>query len=1188
MHRCIVQGGGAIAAVRIEGVFMKFSRRATTVALLTIAGLGGVVGLDGHLTVAGAQTPEQKAEPKSEPKSEQASPPAFASRSVKDIMRAACDYQLEAQAKTRPNNGWIRATFYTGVLATYRVTGDEKYKNAAVKWSEAGAWSPVRRDPRHADNQACIQVYTELYQMDKDPAHIAPAKEAYDAMIAAPLEGRKQWWWCDALFMAPPALARLASVTGDTRYLTFLNNQYWDSKDFLFDKEEHLFYRDKNYFKSRTPNGKKVFWSRGNGWVIAGLARILDYLPASDPRHADYVALYKEMAKRLAGLQGADGLWRSSLVDPEQFPMPETSGTAFYTFALAWGINQGLLDEATYLPVVKKGWAGLVSQLDKDGKLGHVQRVAGAPGLSRAEDTHEYAAGALLLAGEQVLRLKNFNNGLPSLTTSAGYRFDFGSAPQTGYTPVGTTTAYDANLGYGWTQTDGIAARDRGGNGDALHRDFLFSKEARTFRIGKLTPGRYRLTIVSGDLQYGDHQTKVSVGGKALETLTADAAEFATLTATVEAAGETLDISFQAPENTWVVNALSLEPTTETATASRISRISLPRPAPVNTWGPIAEWPDPITPYVARFRGQPKTAKLKATGRKREDYLKLIASEVDFWKKKQNADGAIVDPYRKQEFQYSTPAFAHAAAALVVYANRKDLLEPAAEAMDWASRTLSERKAASAHEDFYAPMLAHTLPLLKPLVAPERAARWEADIRKFDPYKTYRVQPGANNWNLVALTGEAFFQQDGLRSPKSDFVTVSLAAQGKHFASPWGLYLEGPMAYDHFPRLWAADMVAHHYRGAYRAPLTESLRRASLVSLFLQSPWGELPAGGRSAHHQWNEAEQCVTYEIYAEKAKSDGDIALAGIFKRAAHLSLDSMRRWVRPSGEMQIVKNWVDPKEFHAYESYSAHSQYNLLPMSMLAIAYEHAETTEDIPEQAAPSEKGGFVLVIDELHKVVANAGGTYIELDTAGDHHYDATGLIRVQDRSVSPQLGPSDSILAHASYRVPAQSPVTQTTGVGVSWQNEKGEWVRLGEMDKANLKSTTVSDITQTPERVSFRVRYEGNLGGATFIEERYVVTPGRVELTTDVGGYTGPLRYVWPVLSDDGKRKSDISVKDKTVMVTQDRGKTAQTFQALGASAVEVETPAYPNHNGWARLGVAEYPAGGTRPITLIIAPKK
>jgi hypothetical protein len=605
--------------------------------------------------------------------------------------------------------------------------------------------------------------------------------------------------------------------------------------------------------------------------------------------------------------------------------------------------------------------------------------------------------------------------------------------------------------------------------------------------------------------------------------------------------------------------------------------------APVNA----GDGADPRGALLARFR---RDAAVRPTfspsGLRRRDYLKLIGSEVDFWKRHQDANGAIIDPYRQAEFQYATPAFTHAAALLVADGGRLDLREPAAKAMDWATRCLSQRKAASAHEDFYAPMLGHALTLLRPYVDPGRVARWENDIRRFDPGRTYRSPAGRGNWNVVALSGEARFQRMGLRPTPSPFLDQSLAGQTRQFTLPYGLYLEGAMAYDHFPRVWAGDMIADGFNGPNAAALRDRLSRAAVASLFMQSPWGELPAGGRSAQHQWNEASECVTFEIYAAEAKARGDIRLAGVYKRAARLALGSMRRWVRPTGEMQIAKNWVDPAKGHAYESYSSHSQYNLLAMSMLAIAAEHAAKTEQVAEQATPADVGGFVLHVPQLHKVFANAGGTYVEIETKADPAYDATGLIRVHARGVSPQLGPSDSVPASPKYSTSREAAAPpQATGVGISWSDGRGGWHRLGEVSRRDGVETRVKVVQESPGRVAFDVAYEGDMAGVSRVIEHYVLTPGRVELTTELPGYAGPLRYVWPVLADNGAKKSDIRTAGATVTVSQDGGQTAQTFTAVGASGVRVESDLYPNHNGWARLGVAEFPAGRGK-ATLVIAP--
>ena len=618
--------------------------------------------------------------------------------------------------------------------------------------------------------------------------------------------------------------------------------------------------------------------------------------------------------------------------------------------------------------------------------------------------------------------------------------------------------------------------------------------------------------------------------------------------------------------------------------------VTRPQPHAVTTsqpardaWPDVNALPDRIAPYVKQFRERVARTRrdLDETRLKRADYLKLIAGNVDFFKSHQDERGAIIDPYRKAEFQYATPCFAYAAATLVAHARRDDLLEPAAKAFDWASSQLAKSEGATNHDDFYAPPLARAYPLLKDRVTPARAKKWADDLGGFDPYKVYKYRPGANNWNVVAMSGEFLFHKLGLRK-EITFVEDSVRAQGRHFNSPWGLYTEGPMAYDHFPRLWAADLIASGYSGPRAAELTEVLRRAALASLFMQSPTGELPTGGRSAHHQWNEAQQCVTYEIFAARALAEDDLRLAGVFKRAARLALGSMFRWQRPSGEMWIVKNRADPKEQHGYESYSSHSQYNLLAVAMLAIAHDHARSSEDVPEQITPAEVGGFVLHIDGVfHKVFASAGGMYIELDVAADPSHNPTGLLRVHKKSFDPQLGPSEGLITKGE--VYPDVPRT-TAAIGAAWKDENGNWKRLAEFAGPNISKASVADVQAEPDRVRFSVIYEGSFSGPQSAAERYVITPEQVELTIELPGYDGPTRIMFPVLDDLGDgAKTAIATRDKRVSVTL-TGHT-QTFTAPGAASVTVEPDRYPFRNGWARLGVAEFHAG--TPAQLVIRPE-
>ena len=190
------------------------------------------------------------------------------------------------------------------------------------------------------------------------------------------------WWWCDALFMAPPAFVKLGAALKDQSYFTLTDSLYKETYNLLYCREDHLFYRDNSYFAKREKNGHKIFWSRGNGWVMGGLALVLSELPKNYKKRPFYEQLFKEMAKKIASIQQNDGLWRASLLDPDSYPGGEASGSGFYTYSLAWGINNGLLNKSEYLPVVKKGWLGLCSLVQSDGRVGWVQQIGADPQLN--------------------------------------------------------------------------------------------------------------------------------------------------------------------------------------------------------------------------------------------------------------------------------------------------------------------------------------------------------------------------------------------------------------------------------------------------------------------------------------------------------------------------------------------------------------------------------------------------------------------------------------------------------------------------------------------------------------------------------------------------------------------------------------------------------------------------------------
>jgi len=330
--------------------------------------------------------------------------PALKPKAIRKAMRKVADWQL-ATAEDKFNLDWTYAALYDGLLAASRTTGDPRYHDAVLHFAQRQHW---QLGPRfsHADDEAVAQSYLELYFEDPKPERIAAFKAEVDKLLARPDDPAKDlWWWCDALFMAPPAFARLYKATGDVRYLDYMDREWWITSGHLYDPEAHLFWRDASYFHRREKNGAKLFWSRGNGWVLAGLARVIPFLPPDYPTRGKYIAQFQAMAKEIASIQGKDGLWRSGLLDPADYKYPEISGSAFFTYALAWGINAGLLDRKEYEPVVARAWKGMLHHVYADGRLGSIQKIGAAPGEISPGGSYVYGVGAFLLAGSELDRI---------------------------------------------------------------------------------------------------------------------------------------------------------------------------------------------------------------------------------------------------------------------------------------------------------------------------------------------------------------------------------------------------------------------------------------------------------------------------------------------------------------------------------------------------------------------------------------------------------------------------------------------------------------------------------------------------------------------------------------------------------------------------------------------------------------
>ncbi|MGK9370087.1 glycoside hydrolase family 88 protein [Melioribacter sp. Ez-97] len=336
---------------------------------------------------------------------------------IKNLMRQAADWQLANPIKESKLD-WHYGAFYIGLEALYETVEEDRYLNEMINVGQKNKWRLLNHI-FNADRLTIADVYVWLYEREKNPEMIDIAKWVMDIHKVRTVKAdprydknnyRFEWWtWCDALFMAPPSFARMYRVTGDSGYLKYAIDHWWITSDYLYSKEDSLFYRDDRFFDKKSENGEKIFWCRGNGWVIAGLARMLNIIPKDDPSRPKFENQFKEMAHKLLSLQREHGLWTASLYDPEQLPMGESSGSAFYTYALAWGINNGLLDKAVFEPAVKKAWKALCANVNEWGRLGYVQQVAGDPYPFYENQWQVYATGAFLLCGKEMITLLNNN-----------------------------------------------------------------------------------------------------------------------------------------------------------------------------------------------------------------------------------------------------------------------------------------------------------------------------------------------------------------------------------------------------------------------------------------------------------------------------------------------------------------------------------------------------------------------------------------------------------------------------------------------------------------------------------------------------------------------------------------------------------------------------------------------------------
>ncbi|MFD2744670.1 MULTISPECIES: glycoside hydrolase family 88/105 protein [Sphingobacterium] len=329
------------------------------------------------------------------------------------------------QQNNKPQNWafWDEAAYHTGNMAAYEVTKDATFLDYSLLWAKSNDWKGAKSDDRadwkysygesddyvlFGDWQICFQTYIDLYQLQPDENRIRRAQEVMEYQMSTP--ENDYWWWADGLYMVMPVMTKLYQVTNNPLYLEKLNTYFRYADSLMFDEEAHLYYRDGKYLypKHKSANGKRDFWARGDGWVLAGLAKVLHDLPKDYQHRPFFEQRFQQLAAAVAAAQQPEGYWTRSLLDPAHAPGPETSGTAFFTYGLLWGMNNGYLNESEYLPVIDRSWRYLQEvAVQADGSVGYVQPIGekAIPGqVVDQNSTTNFGVGAYLLAASELYK----------------------------------------------------------------------------------------------------------------------------------------------------------------------------------------------------------------------------------------------------------------------------------------------------------------------------------------------------------------------------------------------------------------------------------------------------------------------------------------------------------------------------------------------------------------------------------------------------------------------------------------------------------------------------------------------------------------------------------------------------------------------------------------------------------------
>jgi len=344
---------------------------------------------------------------------------------VLNVARNANDYFMAKYKDTteptnvkriRPSSLWTRAVYYEGLMALYGIDKQQRYIDYTDTWANFHQWTPRNGiKTRDADDQCCGQTYLERFVMTGDSTMLRPIRENLQGQMAETKIG--YWTWIDAIQMAMPIYAQMYKITGDRSYIEHGMKMYrWSRNECgggLFNEKDGLWWRDADYVPPyKEKDGKDCYWSRGNGWVLAALVRVMDQLSPKDKIYKEVKKDFIMMCDGLSKCQREDGFWNVSLVSPVTYGGKETTGTALFLYGISWGLQKGYLKEKVYRPIADKAWEAMVKDaVHKDGFLGYVQGTGKDPSAGqpvtydKVPDFDDYGVGCFLLGAVEYYKL---------------------------------------------------------------------------------------------------------------------------------------------------------------------------------------------------------------------------------------------------------------------------------------------------------------------------------------------------------------------------------------------------------------------------------------------------------------------------------------------------------------------------------------------------------------------------------------------------------------------------------------------------------------------------------------------------------------------------------------------------------------------------------------------------------------